>query len=216
MGSVKRPNKQAERSRLTRQKIVTAAHELFLANGYEATNLKDVAEHAGVAVQTIYFVFRNKRTLFKEVVDTAIAGDDEPVATMERAWFRDACAAPTATELLKVLVRGSRKVLGRVAPMTPLIESASASDPEIAALWPSEKDPRYTVLRAAAEALVSKPGARSGMSAETAADKLFGLLSPQLYLIFVHERSWPPLDWENWVYETLRSQLCAPPSYPEG
>ncbi|WP_201294883.1 MULTISPECIES: hypothetical protein [unclassified Nocardiopsis] len=47
-----------------------------------------------MAVQTLYFVFGNKRTLFKDVVDTTVAGDTEPVATMDREWFRAACAAP--------------------------------------------------------------------------------------------------------------------------
>ncbi|MEU7946442.1 hypothetical protein AB0C50_17335 [Micromonospora taraxaci] len=36
---------------------------------------KEVADRAGVAVQTVYFVFGIKRTLFKDVVDTSIAGD---------------------------------------------------------------------------------------------------------------------------------------------
>ncbi|MCW2915724.1 MAG: transcriptional regulator, TetR family [Actinomycetia bacterium] len=96
MDKVKRPDKRAERSRRTREKVVEAARELFVAQGYGATSLQEVADRAGVAVQTIYFVFRNKRTLFKEVVDTSIAGDTEPVATMDREWFRAACAEPTA------------------------------------------------------------------------------------------------------------------------
>ncbi|MEU6073860.1 helix-turn-helix domain-containing protein [Micromonospora sp. NPDC047074] len=42
--------------------------------GLRATSLQEVADRAGVAVQTVYFVFRNKRTLFRDVVDTSIAG----------------------------------------------------------------------------------------------------------------------------------------------
>lgn len=211
MDRVKRPDKRAERSRHTREKIVEAARELFVARGYGATSLQEVADSAGVAVQTVYFVFHNKRTLFKDVVDTSIAGDTEPVATMDREWFRTACAEPTASGQLRVHVRGTREILGRVAPIMPLIAAAAATDPEIAAQWPDGPDPRYTVHYAAAEALAGKPDARPGISVEMAADLLFGLLSPQLYLIFVRDRGWSPDTWEEWAYTSLTSRLCADP-----
>ncbi|UED83098.1 TetR/AcrR family transcriptional regulator [Streptomyces profundus] len=209
MDPVKRPDKRAERARHTREKIVGAALELFVAQGYGATSLQQVADRAGVAVQTIYFVFRNKRTLFKGVVDASIAGDVEPVATLDRPWFRAACAAPTAPEQLRAQVRGARGVLERVAPIMPLIAAASATDPEIAAQWPQGQDPRYTVHRVAAEALVRRPDVRPEISVDTAADLLFGLLSPEMYLIFVRDRGWSPDAWEEWAYSTLRAQLCA-------
>ncbi|QNS08389.1 TetR/AcrR family transcriptional regulator [Streptomyces xanthii] len=211
MDGVKRPDKRAERSRRTREKIVEAARELFVAQGYGATSLQEVADRAGVAVQTVYFVFRNKRTLFKDVVDTSIAGDTEPVATMDREWFRAACAEHTAAGQLRAHVHGTRDILGRVAPILPLIAAAAATDPEIAAQWPDGPDPRHTVQYAAAEALVAKPDIRPGLSVETAADLLFGLLSPELYLIFVRDRGWHPDAWEEWARTTLTSQLCAAP-----
>ncbi|QFG24151.1 TetR/AcrR family transcriptional regulator [Actinomadura sp. WMMB 499] len=212
MNDVKRTDKRtdgrAERSRRTREKIVEAARELFVAQGYGATSLREVADAAGVAVQTVYFVFHNKRTLFKDVVDAAIAGDAEPVATMDRAWFRAACAAPTAAEQLRAHVRGTREILGRVAPIMPMIAAAAATDPEIAAQWPGGPDPRYTVQRAAAGALAGKPDADPGVDVETAADLLFGLLSPELYLIFVRDRGWSPDAWEEWAGAALIAQLC--------
>lgn len=208
MERVKRPDKRAERARRTREKVIEAARELFVAQGYGATSLQEVADRAGVAVQTVYFVFRNKRTLFKDVVDTSIAGDTEPVATMDREWFRAACAEPTAAGQLRAHVRGTCEILGRVAPIMPLIETAAATDPEIAAQWTGGPDPRYTVQRTAAEALVGKPDARPGLSAETTADLLYGLLSPQLYLIFVRDRGWSPEAFEEWARATLTSQLC--------
>lgn len=216
MSTVKRSDRRAERSRRTRAKIVAAAGELFLAHGYGATSLQDVADRAGVAVQTIYFVFGNKRTVLKELVDTTIAGDDEPVATMDRPWFRAACDAATAAEQVRAHVHGSRAMLERVAPITKLIETASASDSEIAAMWPADEDPRYTVHAAAAKALVAKPDARQGISARHAADVLHGLLSPELYLIFVRDRGWSTAHWEEWARETLHDQLCAAGARDDG
>ncbi|MEU9108761.1 TetR/AcrR family transcriptional regulator [Streptomyces xanthophaeus] len=153
-------------------------------------------------------MFRNKRALFKDVVDTSIAGDTEPVATMDRDWFHAACAEPTAAGQLRSHVRGVRDILGRVAPIIPLIAAAAATDPEIAAQWPVGSDPRYTVQHAAAKALTSKPDARPDVDIARAADLLYGLLSPELYLIFVRDRVWSPDAWEEWAYVTLTKHLC--------
>jgi hypothetical protein len=52
-------------------------------------------------------------------------------------------------------------------------------------------------------------GAKADVSAEYAADLIFRLLSPELYLLFVRDRGWPADAWERWVFDTLRQQLCA-------
>ena len=209
MSDVKRTNKRAQKAQETRRRILAAALELFVRDGYGATNLQDVADKAGVAVQTIYFVFGNKRALLKELVDVTIAGDDEPVATMDRPWYTAALAADTAQDMVRAYVTGTTSVLERVAPIGKVLEGAVASDPEDAALWPDDVDPRYVVQREAAEALVGKPGARARLSAEEAADLLYGLLSPELYMLFVQERGWPRERWERWAGETLHAQLCS-------
>jgi AcrR family transcriptional regulator len=206
---VKGGTKRAEKAKETRRRIREAAGGLFVERGYGATSLQDIADRAGVAVQTIYFTFGNKRTLLKEVVDVSIAGDDEPVPTMDRPWFRDALAADTADAELRALLRGVRTLLKRVAPINEMLRTAATVDPDIVELWPQDADPRLTVHATAAKALVAKPGAREGISAEHAADVLFGLLSPELYLLFVRDRGWSPDQWEQWAYETVRAQLCA-------
>jgi AcrR family transcriptional regulator len=209
MPDVKRPSKRTERAQHTRRRIVEAAHDLFVEQGYVATLMPEIANRAGVAVQTIYFTFGNKRSLLKEVVDVVIAGDFEPIATMDRPWFQAALAADTAGEMLRAHVRGTCQVLERIAPISRVIEAASAADPEIADLWSFDADPRHTVQSAAATALVSKSGSRPGVTADHAADILFGLLSPELYRLFVREREWSSEAYEHWVYDTLRAQLCA-------
>lgn len=209
MSRVKGGGKRAEQARQTRQRIVGAARDLFIERGYGATALQDIADDAGVAVQTIYFTFGNKRTLLKELVDTSIAGDDQPVATVDRPWFQEALAADTAEDQLRTLVRGARETLGRVAPILEVLRTAAATDPDVSSLWPKGPDPRFVVYATAAETLVTKPDARDAVSAEWAADVLFGLLSPELYLLFVRDRGWAPEQWENWAYDTLHTQLCA-------
>jgi AcrR family transcriptional regulator len=207
MTQVKAGGKRAEKARQTRLRILEAARELFIERGYGATALQDIADRAGVAVQTVYFTFRNKRTLLKELGDITVAGDDEPVATMDRPWFRDALTTETADAQLRALVHGARQILDRIAPIAEVLRTAATIEPEIAERWKQATDPRFTVYATAAQALVTKPGAREDVSAEHAADVLFALLSPELYLLLVRDRGWTPAQWEQWAHDTLRSQL---------
>jgi len=63
---------RAERAAERRAAIVEAALEEFIASGFTATRLDDVAKRAGVAKGTIYLHFKDKEALFEELVRTAI------------------------------------------------------------------------------------------------------------------------------------------------
>lgn len=204
-----RKGKQGNKAQETRRRIIEAAGELFVGQGYGATKLQEIADRAGVAVQTIYFVFRNKPSLLKELVDVAIAGDDEPVPTMDRPWFAKVMTAPTAESALAALVAGTRKTLERVAAVNEMVRAAAATNPEIRELWPDQADPRYTVISTAAKSLTKKPGARPAIPVEEATDIIYAVLSPELFLVLTRDRAWPPAKWEQWAHDTLSSQLLA-------
>jgi len=61
--------KDAERNR---QRVLTAARELFAIKGMEAT-LNDVAHHAGVGVGTVYRRFATKEALVEAIFEEGIA-----------------------------------------------------------------------------------------------------------------------------------------------
>jgi hypothetical protein len=127
--------------------------------------------------------------------------------TPSQPFQASALAAPVAEAQLRLHVRGTREILGRVAPIVEMLRAAAAADPALAGQW-DDGDPRFTVHLEAARALVAKPGARAGVTAEQAADLLFGLLNPELYQVFVRDRGWSAEQWEKWAGDTLAAQLC--------
>ena len=68
----KPPSSRAERTLERRQAIIDAAMDEFIARGYAATRLDDVARRAGVAKGTIYLHFKDKESMFEELIRTAI------------------------------------------------------------------------------------------------------------------------------------------------
>src|ERR1700682_2690841 len=61
------PPGRAPRAAERRQAIIDAALDEFVARGFAATRLDDVAKSAGVAKGTIYLHFKDKEALFQEV-----------------------------------------------------------------------------------------------------------------------------------------------------
>src|SRR6187397_2768642 len=63
---------RAERAAERRGAIIEAAMDEFIARGFAATRLDDVAKRAGVAKGTIYLHFKDKEALFEELIRTAL------------------------------------------------------------------------------------------------------------------------------------------------
>ncbi|MGH6771268.1 MAG: TetR/AcrR family transcriptional regulator [Xanthobacteraceae bacterium] len=90
--------RQAER----RDAILAAALEEFSSGGFAATRLDDVARRAGVAKGTIYLYFRDKESLFQELVRTMLS---PVVGAIEKAPIGDVSARSVAEMIADVFVR---------------------------------------------------------------------------------------------------------------
>ena len=69
--SPKPASNRAERAAERRAAIIEAAMDEFIARGFAATRLDDVAKRAGVAKGTIYLHFKDKEAMFEELIRTA-------------------------------------------------------------------------------------------------------------------------------------------------
>ncbi|MCK1424414.1 helix-turn-helix transcriptional regulator [Bradyrhizobium sp. 180] len=72
-----RVSNRAARAAERRAAIVEAAMDEFIARGFAATRLDEIAKRAGVAKGTIYLHFKDKESMFEELVRTVIV----PVVT---------------------------------------------------------------------------------------------------------------------------------------
>ncbi len=78
-------SKRLARAQERRNAIIDAAFEEFIARGFAATRLDDVARRAGVAKGTIYLHFEDKEALFQELVRTALVPVIDRLARPPRA-----------------------------------------------------------------------------------------------------------------------------------
>jgi AcrR family transcriptional regulator len=120
---------------LTEQRILAAATELFLTDGYLATTLEAVARRAQVGARTVYVRFGTKAALFKRVVDVAIVGDTEPVDVLGRDWMQLALTAPTAAERIAAGAAAGRQIMERTGALFAVAQQAAAIEPVIEGFW---------------------------------------------------------------------------------
>jgi len=200
------PRRRGAQARATRRRIIDAAAAAFVENGYAATTLEQIADRTGVAVQTVYFHFGNKRTVLKEAVDIAVVGDDEPVPLLERPWMKQIHAEPDPPRVLAIWMHTSRILTSRVAPIWKVVRDAASSDPDVADQWSTNLQQSATAFRLLVQLLADRDALKPDLSVDDATDIVFALLSIDLYLLLA-ERGWSPELWEQWLTTMLATAL---------
>ena len=202
--SVKRSYTSARRdaqARETRGSILDAAGLLFVAHGYAATTLQAIADQAGVAVQTVYAAFGTKRELMRQLIETTIAGDDNPTPVTEQTEAKAVAAEPDAHRRAQIDAAFARTIVQRVGPIVRVAEEAAASDPELATMMEKIKTARRDEMLVSASLLAGPDGLR--LDPEEAAATLYVLYSPYVADMLMRDHGWSPQRYEAWLARML-------------
>jgi AcrR family transcriptional regulator len=190
------------------EKILDAALTLFVTRGYPSTTVDTIAHEARVAVQTVYFSFRTKANILKQLVDINInVAGDAATATPRPAWVTDALAEPDPARQLEIQVKATASAYRRIAPLLNVLHRASDTEPAVAELWRTNQEQRRALQRQLVTALRRKGGLSPKMRLGQAIDISYALLGPELFHLLVTERSWSIAEWERWTLRLLRHEL---------
>ena len=193
-----KPTRKAQAA-ATRQRIIDAATAAFISSGYHGTPMTAIASRAGVAVQTVYFVFHTKPELFAAALDAAVMGP-EAKAPMEQRWARDAVSdtgAPAAA--VEAFIRGAAPILRRASALNAVAGAAAPTDHELSEVYQSRERLRIDGYREFVSGLALPATVDPGR----AADLLITMVSPQFYLALRAERGWPHEEIVDWMATTI-------------
>ena len=196
-----------EQARRTRRAIVTAAHDLFLAQGYAATTIDAIAEAAQVARRTVFNSVGGKAALLKLALDWAIVGDDEPVAMADRPAVKAILAESDPRKALVLWVQAVADVVGRTAPLGEVLTAAADIDPAAAELLAEASRQRMAGAAAFMRHLASLDGLAAGMTEQRAAELCWALTDGHLYRLLVAQRGWSTADFTRWLSDSLAAAL---------
>jgi AcrR family transcriptional regulator len=215
MTSPRRPYRshaRADQARATRRRILDAALQLFVAQGYTGTTLAAVAEAASVSPQTLYNAVGGKAALLAAVYDVTLAGDDEPVPLAERPAILAVLAAPDGPSCVARYAAVSRELGERLAPLLVAI-LAEAGNPEVAELAARAEEQRAIGAAGVVGHLSERFGLRPGVTVDEGRDVLWALTAPEVPLRLVARRGWSWDRYEAWLADTLAHALLgAPPA----
>jgi AcrR family transcriptional regulator len=207
-----RRERAEQERRDTRERVTDAARRLFLANGYAATKMVDIAEDAGVAIASVYRAGRSKAELIEMILELDTVGD-EPLskrptyAALERPEFPLIAAEPDPQQQVLMIADRIAGVLDRLAPLWTVLRDAASVDPRAAATMHAMLEHRGTSFEVAVGML---PEHRLRESRSQAVDTLWALSSPETYLMLCSVRGWSHRHYRDWLRRTLLVQLLAP------
>ncbi|MDG4832033.1 TetR/AcrR family transcriptional regulator [Solwaraspora sp. WMMD1047] len=201
-----------ESARRTRRAIVGAAAELFVARGYGRTSLADVAAAAGVARPTVFAAFGSKPGLLRQVLDEALAGDDEPVPVAQRPWYRPVWDARTQSDLLTAYAGVCTLIGGRAAGIFETVRRAADESAEVAEVWETLLRNRRSGARMVVEQARELGPLRQGDDVERAIDAVWMCNDPALYGALVLRCGWSEEEFREWLTGQLRQAVLPDPA----
>lgn len=191
---------RAQQAAETKARIIAAATELFTTRGWAGTGMRDVARQAGVAVETLYSHHPSKRALLDAVVDQAAVGDDAPVAVAERPEFL-ALGRGRRPARIAAAARVVREINERTIPFARLLREAATTDPEIATVLHDTRERQRLDVAAGVGLVLGRP------PTDDERDGVWAIVSPEVFLLLVHESGWSLDQYEAWMASTLTQVL---------
>lgn len=182
----------------TRRAIVSAARRLFAADGFAATPIERIAAGAGVAVQTVYATFGNKRALLQAMLDEIEAKAD--LTALQQALDGPAQDQPAA------FARFLSRLFSRGGDIIRAARAAGDADPELRALM-RKGNARHARGAATLAAGWSRAGAlRRGIDVAHASAVLAAISGYGVYAD-LRAAGWSNARYEAWLTDAIRRLL---------
>ena len=171
--------------------------------------MTDVAAEAGVAVQTVYFVFHTKPELLAACYDLAVIGSPDGVPPSKQAWHLAMTAATTAPDSVSHLIDGTTAICERVALLDDTVRAA-LHEPEAVAVHKRGERFRRQDFELIVKHWAASFGLRDGLSATACVDLLLTYTGPSTYRQLVVDYGWTDAAYRSWLHESLTGLLQSP------
>lgn len=210
---VKRRTYNASRRRQAaaerRLEVLATARRLFIEKGYAATTMAEIAERAGVNVDTVYASIGTKPELFALLVETALSGTAEAIPIEQRTYVATIRAEPDPVRKLEIYTRVVTEIWGRMAPLLHVLQTGAGSDPALAQVWDDFIRRRADNLHLLIDDLQPTGALRTDLDAKDLADSAWVVSSTEVYLLLTRTRGWSVERYRQWLADTFKRLLLA-------
>jgi AcrR family transcriptional regulator len=184
-------------------RILEAASTLFAERGYVAVTIDAVAANAGVATDTVYAIFGNKRGLLSALVDLRVTGSVEGSDVLTGETPRALHQLTDQREMVAGFALDIAERVERVRPIDDVLRSAAAVDSDIADLRARMQENRFAKIGVFMERLAALGPMRDDMDAGEATPTAWMLTSPEVNRMLRDVRGWSSQRYSEWLCATL-------------
>jgi AcrR family transcriptional regulator len=195
-----------DRARRTRLRMIEAAHRLFSERGYTGATMAEIAEAAGVAVQTLYFTFHTKAELLNACYDLAVLGDVSPTPPEQQPWHLAMMAARSGPAALRQFAKGNSGIARRIGLLDDVVRSA-VHEPDATEVRARAERLRRDGYRKLIEHLDASFGLRLHLDSDSATDLLLTFGGVGMYRSLVIDYGWDHERYVAWLADVLAQQL---------
>jgi AcrR family transcriptional regulator len=198
---------RSEQAAATRQRVLEAAALCFAHRGYAGTSLPDIAERAGVSLETVK-ANGPKRDLLLRAFEHAFAGAEGEAGLAEGQEAAAVTAIADPNEFVSAVAGFIAAANARTSTLWTELVSAANADREIAAALDGLLERRRNDYRAVIGMLADRGILRGGADVEESAAVLSFLWSPESHQQLVLQSGWTMTAYATWLAEALRRQLA--------
>ena len=188
-----------EQAAQTRSRILDAASELFESNGYARTTIVAIAQRAEVAADTVYAIFGSKARILTALIDLRLA----PAAAnvMDRPQAHAVRDEVDQRRQIAAFARDMAGVSARVRPIYEILRTASAVEPEMAAIHAEMDSYRLRNMRQVVTWIATRGPLR--VDVERAGEIVWAVVSPDVARMLCDIQGWSQEQYAVWLEDTL-------------
>ena len=194
-----------EQAAHTRARILDAASELFLERGYARTTMKDIADLAGVARDTVHAVFGSKVRVLTALIDVRLVPDSSVANATQRPDAQAVKDEVDQREQIEMFARFIAGLSTQLRPVFEILRTASAVEPEAAAVFEEMDRYRMTNMQTYARWIAARGPLR--VSTRRAGETIWALASPDVGRMLCDELGWTQKQHASWLADTLARTL---------
>lgn len=194
---------RAESAEDTRKRILDAAKSLMGCRGIDKVTIADVAEMAGVAVSTVYAVYKSKEGILRALMeDTLFGGSFRSAQTLLDSETDPVRLIALTSHVARAIYESESSDLG-------LLRHASGFSPALRKVEQEFEHLRYAMQEKRLVSLFDAGKSRPELSLDDARRILWMYTSRDVYRMLVHEGGWSPDQYQDWLSRTLLDSLVA-------
>jgi AcrR family transcriptional regulator len=196
----------------TRHRILEAARKLFMERGYAGATAELIAAEAGVAAQTIYANFKNKKRLLVSLMNVSpTTGMEDHTPMAERTEVQAVAQEHDQRRQLQMFAQVVANNLGQVGVVSEILMDAAKTEPDLERVLQKLSRQRLEHMTLAVQQIAANGPFREKMDEADARDIVWTLTSAEVFLLLTRQRGWPKEKYAVWLADMLIKALIPAP-----